>query len=60
MGASTHVPIKYWRAKVKVSKSMNVMTPLQKKGLQPGGVARLGESGEECVLEIKKKIKTII
>ena len=42
---------------VKVADSMNVMNPLQEKGLQPGGVARLGESGEECVLEIKKIIK---
>ncbi|MBI5679335.1 MAG: zinc-binding protein [Methanobacterium sp.] len=41
---------------VKVAKSMNVMTPLQEKNMQPGDVARLGESGEECVLEIKKKI----
>ena len=32
---------------VKVADSMNVMNPLQEKGLQPGGVARLGESGEE-------------
>lgn len=45
---------------VEVAKSMNVMTPLQEKNLQPGDVARLGESGEECVLEIKKKIKEII
>lgn len=45
---------------VKVSKSMNVMTPLQEKGLQPGGVARLGESGEECVTEIKKKVSELI
>ncbi len=45
---------------VKVVKSMNIMTPLQEKGLKPGEVARLGESGEECVLEIKKKIKGVI
>jgi uncharacterized metal-binding protein len=45
---------------VKLSKSMNVMTPLQEKNLQPGGVARLGESGEECVEEIKKKIKDLM
>jgi uncharacterized metal-binding protein len=45
---------------VKLSKSMNVMTPLQKKNLQPGGVARLGEAGEECVVEIKKKIKDLM
>ncbi len=45
---------------VKVSKSMNVMTPLQEKEMQPGGVARLGESGEECVVEIKNKIKELI
>jgi hypothetical protein len=28
--------------------------------MQPGGVARLGESGEECVLEIKKIIKDLV
>ncbi|PKL67113.1 MAG: zinc-binding protein [Methanobacteriales archaeon HGW-Methanobacteriales-1] len=42
---------------VKVADSMNVMTPLQKNDLKPGGVARLGESGEKCVVEIKKIIK---
>jgi uncharacterized metal-binding protein len=45
---------------VSVLKSMNVMTPLQEKNLQPGDVARLGESGEECVVEIKKIINEII
>lgn len=45
---------------VKMAKSMNVMGPLQEKNLQPGEVARLGESGEECVVEIKKKIKELI
>lgn len=45
---------------VKVVDSMNVMNPLQEKGMQPVGVARLGESGEECVLEIKKIIKDLV
>jgi uncharacterized metal-binding protein len=45
---------------VKVSKSINVMEPIQDKKLNPGSVARLGESGEKCVLEIKNKIKEII
>jgi len=45
---------------VKVADSMNVMNPLQEKGLRPGGVSRLGESGEECVLEIKKIIKDFV
>ncbi|MCK9151080.1 putative zinc-binding protein [Methanobacterium alcaliphilum] len=45
---------------VNVIKSMNVMEPLQENDLEPGGVARLGKSGEECVVEIKKKIKDLV
>ncbi|QUH23345.1 zinc-binding protein [Methanobacterium alkalithermotolerans] len=45
---------------VKVAESMNVMTPLQEKEMKPGSVARLGESGERCVVEIKKKIEDLL
>ncbi len=45
---------------VKVAESMNVMTPLQEKEMEPGSVARLGESGERCVVEIKKKIEDLL
>ncbi|MBU4536224.1 MAG: putative zinc-binding protein [Euryarchaeota archaeon] len=45
---------------VQVAQSMNVMGPLQENKMEPGSVARLGDSGEKCVVEIKKKIENLL
>lgn len=45
---------------VKVAKTINVQEELESENLKPTDVVRLDDTGEKCVLAMKKKIKKLI